>query len=169
MGVGDKLKKSFILLLTFFSILTLCACSQSGKIPKVSFSTDSNAVVEYQSGKYNCHITHPSAKIISIKLTSPKNVDGLTILSSDGKYSLSFEGLMCKTESEILPETSFPSEISRIFTVLENPDNLLFVKQSNELYEFSGKTKDGNFKLYSDSEGKIKQISSETGLNLKIL
>ncbi len=145
----------------------MCSCGNSVKIPTVITNINTDAVVEYGSQKYKCNITRLTDGVISVTINSPQNLSGLTFRCVDGKYSVSYDELLCKTDSVFLPETSFPTVIIQILSSVSNRDNLLYQSVNDDKFIFSGNTPLGSFNIETNSDGKITSITQKN-TNLKI-
>lgn len=148
----------------------LCSCSESVKIPNVVTNIDSNAVVEYGGTKYECHIIRLTDGVSSISINSPENLSGLTFRRADGKFSISYGELLCKTDSVFLPENSFPTIIMNILSVANNQTNLIYQSTEDGVVTFTGNSDTGEFQITTDTDGNIAEISQETeGLKVSMI
>lgn len=163
------MKKVLVLLFTVVSVFVICSCSQSVKIPSVITNINSDALVEYGGTEYECHITRLTDGVVSICLNSPENLSGLTFRLADGKYSVSYDELLCRTDSVFLPETAFPTMIINILSVANTQENLIYQSSENGLVTFTGTSNTGGFQLITDTDGNITEIFQETqGLKVSI-
>ena len=146
-----------------------CSCSESIKIPDVVTNIDNDAVIEYAGTEYECHIVRLTDGVVSISINSPENLSCLTFRRADGKFSVSYGELLCKTDSVLLPETSFPTMIINILSVTNNQENLIYQSAENGLVTFTGNSDTGEFRIITDTDGNITEILQETeGLKVSI-
>lgn len=161
------MKKISVLFIVLIAVLNFCSCSASVKIPDVVTNINNSAVVEYGSTKYECHITRLTDDVVSISINSPESLSGLTFRRADGKYSVSYDELLCKTDNVFLPEVAFPTVIIDILSVADKQENLLYKSSENDFVTFSGNTETGTFNLVTDNDGNISEITQESS-NLKV-
>lgn len=162
------MKKVSSVFFLFLMILIFCSCSESTKIPDIVTNINSNAVVQYGSTEYDCHITRLTDGVISVSINSPENLSGLTFRRADGKYSVSYDELLCRTDSVFLPETSFPTLIIDILSAVGDKEKTVYCSSENNLVTFSVNSKSGNFNIVTDSDGNISKIIQESS-GLKVI
>lgn len=150
-------------------MLAFCSCSSSLNVPNVVTKIDSNAKVSFGGSEYECKISRLTDGVVSIMLQSPDDISGLTFKFSDGKYTVSYGELMCRSDSVLFPQSSFPRLIMDILSVAAVSENLMYQSCENGLYTFSGSSDSGKFSIVTDSSGIITQIIQEsTNLNVAI-
>lgn len=163
------MKKISVIAVMLIAVLMFCSCSQNEKIPNVITKINNNAIIEYGNNKYECHISRLTDGVVSITVNSPENISGLTFKFVDGKYSLSYNELLCKTDNVLLPRFSFPLIIINILSVADKQENLLYQSSEDNIVTFSGNSSYGKFNLVTDNNGKITKITQEnSGLKVSI-
>lgn len=154
------MKKIFSVVFAVIMLFSICSCSQTEKIPEVNPCINGDCIVEYGSTKYSCNINYLTDGIDVLTIKEPKELSGLTFRHADGKYSLSYGSLICRSNDLLLSQNSFPNTVMGILTELSKDKSKLTLKSNNgENYVFSGKSKYGEYQLTADSEGIISKIS----------
>lgn len=152
--------KKILCLCSTVILLLLCGCEQTQKIPEVIFYiNNSSCEIEYGNTNYQCQITYLTDGIDIITIEKPENLKGLTFRHADGKYTLSYNTLLCRSNDILLPEYSFPSRIIKILSELSKDRSILsFDRQENQSYYFNGNSRYGKYHIITDSEGNIQKI-----------
>ena len=164
---GVWLKKLCVIVLTLAAVFVMCSCSAAEKVPDVITGIDKNAVVEYNGMNYECHITRLTDGVVSVGVNSPEKLSGLMFRQADGKFSVSCDNLICKTDSITLPETSFPVMIIKILSSASVKENLLYCSSENGSFKFTGNSNTGAYQLFTDSNGNITKILDDnTGMKV---
>lgn len=161
------LKKIFASFILIVLVAFLSGCSYSEKIPQVTAKIDGNAVIEYGNTEYKCNMARLADGVSFVKILSPENIAGFEFREADGKFSVSYGELVCKTESVILPENSFPVSVLNILSAVSADGNLLYCSSENENYKFTGNSDTGMFEVFTDKDGNITGIFQES-TDLKI-
>lgn len=155
-----NLIKSIILPFSIILPLLFCSCRQQEKIPEINPCINHECTIEYAGMKYECSITYLTEGTDILTINSPKNLKGLTFRHADGKYSLSYGSLICKSNDLLLPQKSFPNSVMGILSELcKDKSKLKLENHTDTDYTFSGKSKYGSYNITSDPEGKITKIS----------
>lgn len=161
------MKKLCVIVLGLAAVFVMCSCSAAEKVPDVITGIDKNASVEYDGMNYECHITRLTDGVVSVGVNSPENLSGLMFRQADGKFSVSCDNLICKTDSITLPDTSFPIMIIKILSSASVKDNLLYCSSENGIFKFTGNSGIGSYQLFADREGNITKIFDDnTGLKV---
>ncbi|MDD6489028.1 MAG: hypothetical protein PUG48_04330 [Clostridia bacterium] len=161
------MKRLCVIVLSLAVVFVMCSCSVAEKIPEVITGIDKNASVEYDGMNYQCHITRLTDGVVSVGVNSPENLSGLMFRQADGKFSVSCDNLICKTDSVTLPETSFPFMIIKILSSASVKENLLYCSSENGSFKFTGNSDTGAYQLFTDKEGNITKICDDnTGLKV---
>ena len=155
---GDRLKKFTAVFMTGLSLLCFTSCdSNQQSAPPLTVSPDKDCIVKYGGEEYKCSIKYISSSVESITVKSPENISGMTFRYSDGKFTLSYGTLICKSENLLLPESSFPYKTSAVLKKLrKNKNTITFSLNENGEYTYKDEVSD--FTVKADKNGVLKEI-----------
>ena len=151
----NKLMAVFV---TGLSLLCFTSCDMEEQlVPPLTVSAEKDCVVKYGSEEYKCSIKYISSSVESITVKSPENISGMTFRHSDGKFTLSYGTLICKSEELLLPENSFPYKTSAVLKKLrKNKDTITLSPDENGGYTYKDNASD--FTVRTDKNGVLKEI-----------
>lgn len=151
----------FVLTAILFVLVLFSACSGiSEQIPTLKTSFSANVQVTMGEQKIVCELSHLPQGAANVRLTSPQTVQGVTYKWLDGKYSISYGDLVCKTDSIFLPKNSFVCSLTDILVQADKQESLSYVGIQNDMAMFKGVCDSGEFTVYVDTQsGLIQKIS----------
>ena len=138
----------------------LCSCSTNQKIPEISAASDADAVVCIDGKQYACHITYVNSSTARITYTKPEGISGIVFSRTESDYSVSLGGLVCRNSGDPCRK-GVSQRILRMFDGITKGETSFISVSEDGVYEFSGKCEDGEYRIYTDSTGKISEISSD--------
>lgn len=145
-------------LLFFCVIFLFCGCSREPEPPEKSFSSKISASLN--GIKIKADITSNSSDFITVKLKSPKCLNGYTYSYKDGNFKISYKNFRIKANGNYIPNTSFPQIIYNVIRSMKIEDNCVYQGKYNSLAKFRGRCDSGKYTLTTDfSTGLIKEIS----------
>ena len=112
--------------------LSAAACSEENDSPKIKLETERDCIINYKGNEYSCTLSFLSDEVEAVTLKSPETLSGLSFRYSDGKYTVSLGSLICRSDSILLPDNSFPAAVSDIMhDIKKNKDNIQLIKEKN--------------------------------------
>lgn len=155
------MKKIPFIFAAAFTIL-FSGCSTDPKVPPLTLSADTDCTIKINGTEYKCNIKYLSDSVDAITISSPPSLSGLTFRHADGKFSLSYDALLCRFESIELPSGSFPVTVMNIMQQLRLEQDSLSLSPSSDgsCYTYSGETQGCCYTIKTDSSGQLKEISA---------
>ena len=138
-------------------LLLTCASCSSGRMPSLQIKAQQDCTIIYGDKRYQCTLSFPGNDIKVITINSPESLSGMTFRSSGGRSTVSYGGLICRTDKSILPENSFPSRIYVIMDDLKKEGPITELSESGDGFCYCGKN-DREFKVKADKDGNITEI-----------
>ena len=133
------------------------ACSKADNTPMLNLDTKSNCTINYSGNDYNCTLNFLGDGIESVTLNSPETLSGMCFRCSNGKYTVSLGSLICRSDTLLIPDNSFPAAVSLIMEELrENRENIKLSEDGNG-YSYSSSSKIP-YTLKTDKKGTITKI-----------
>ncbi len=148
------MKRFWIVCLAVCSITAAGGCSQEKPPPTPELSADGACIVKYKDEQYGCNIRFLSKDVETITVNSPAAVKGMTFRSGNGKFSISYSSLICRSDSLLLPEDSFPKTAARAVHDFRSKSDTLEANADTNGYTFSNHS----YTLKTDPNGIIKEI-----------
>lgn len=139
-------------------LFILTGCSDQNAVPKINTAISSEAEVVCSDCTYNCSISYVNSKTASVTINSPDSLKGLKFTRADNGITLSLGSLQCKSGLELTSDRSF---IPTLLDMLDSAGSAEFSRKTDSLYEFTGHSKNGDYKISADSEGNIIKAESE--------
>lgn len=127
-------------------------CTQQDTPPTINAAMNSDIDITYSGSTYNCSINYIDPQTASITINSPETLKGMKFTRSDSGITLSLGSLQCKSNFKLTSDSSF---IPTVLDILDNADSAIFSQKKGDLYEFTVHTKNGDFKIYTDSQGNV--------------
>lgn len=140
-------------------ICTLGACgNRSVPLPVLDFSAQVSICDDYGLKDLEAEVNSTMQGAVTIKLTSPDELWGLTYKWSDG-FELIYDGLHCKTQKGYMPEEAFAEALYNVFCALSRVEQYSSFTGAVALYE--GQCNSGQYKVITEKKGYIQNISIE--------
>lgn len=140
-----------------FFILSGCESVEVDNSLKTDFSADFNAT--YRGSEYKGKISTNRQGVLSIEITYPQTIEGLSVRYYSGEMHILRENLDSSADEAYLPSASFPSVMKSVFDGI-NSDRATIVSISEEECERTLKVSMGNSVIKS-RENVIEQIEIE--------
>lgn len=126
------LKKIIAAITAIIIMISSSACSQADNTPEIKLEKQRNCVINYLGKDYNCTLSFLSGNVESVTLNSPDTLSGLSFRYSNGKYTISLGSLICRSESLMIPDDSFPAAVSKLMKELrKNKENIKLIQSEN--------------------------------------
>lgn len=153
--------RRFVLTAMLFVLVLFSSCSgMSERIPELKTSFSADVEVTMGEQKIACELSRLPQGAATVRLTSPQTVQGVTYKWLDGKYSISYGDLMCKTDSVFLPENSFVCSLTDILVQTDKQESLSYVGIQDDMAMFKGVCDSGEFTVCADTQsGLIQKIN----------
>ncbi len=138
-------------------LLSAGACSEKNNAPMLKLESERNCVVNYLGNDYNCTLSFLSDGMESVRLNSPETLSGLTFRCSNGKYTVSLGSLICRSDTVLIPDNSFPVAVYTLMNDLKkNKDSIMLYPDENG-YSYSSNSK-VPYTVKTDNNGSITKI-----------
>lgn len=146
-------------------LLLLSGCSKvninTPTEPTKSFSCTAN--VKFRGNNFQCNIARQEQGLIQFDFTAPETLDGMSFKWLGDKYETSYKNLCCNTDSSILPDTSFVSEITEILNITTTQQNSLKKNNHDDITDYEGDLNGAAFTVsVNNKTGAIQNISSSS-------
>ena len=117
--------KRIIIILLVISAIAFAACSHEP--PELSRSFVCDLTAESPDAEYTGRVTR-SAESVTLSITSPPEVAGISYTMSDTELRTSLDGLTCVTSADSLSPSSLPAIVC---AALYGLDNAAYVSSEN--------------------------------------
>lgn len=169
-----KKNKNFFLILKFV-VLTLIFICLNGcntqtydiKEPIVNFTRE--AEIKTQDNNITCEISRSLEGISEITFKTPQELSGMKFKWTGNNYSISYQNLVCETETPYLPSNSFAMSIVNSLNEIAKPESLTLITSQKNSNIYSGHCDSGKFQVTVNSQtGDITDISFDDESNIKV-
>lgn len=127
------------------------------------------AEIKTPESTITCEISRSAEGISEITFKSPEELDGMKFKWTGNNYSISYQDLICETQTPYLPNNSIAMSIVNALNEIAKPEALTFVTSQKNSNVYSGNSNSGKFQVTIDGQtGNITDISFESENNLKI-
>lgn len=127
--------------------------SKAENIKPITNNVSFDCNITFYNEDYDCKVTNTKNNEITLKFSSPENINGLEYIITKDKITSVYKGIEYESRIESYP----PQSIAKfIYTVLCSENNK--VLEQNDNFFVEGKTKDYNYKMHL----------GQTGLPIKI-
>lgn len=137
-----------------------CSGTSAPEVPTVHVDVDSEWTVQAGSTAYAGHVQYVSKDNVTLTLSSPERVAGMTFHRSGDAYTLSLGSLLCKggKGSGLLPQETL---VRRVLAVLDRLPEMTFpapVRHEDGTYTFKLPNNEG-VSLLTDDTGRVLSMS----------
>lgn len=157
------MRKKFLNVLCVFFVLSLFIISGCDNVEKTdnNLKTDFSADFEatYRESEYKGKLSTNRQGVLSIDVTYPQTLDGLSVRYYSGEMHLARENLDSSADEAYLPDASFPSVLKSVFDGI-NSGKATIVSISEEECERTLRVSTGNAVIKS-RENIIEQVRIE--------
>ncbi len=151
------MKKLIAALSAMILMISAGACSEKDNTPELRLEKERNCVINYLGNDYNCTLGFLSDNVESVTLNSPENLSGLSFRCSNGKYTISLGSLICRSDSLLIPDDSFPAAVSGIMKDLRKNKENIKLSQAEKGFSYSSDSKI-SYTVKTDNNGHITEI-----------
>ena len=161
------MKKPTVCILIFLFVLLVSGCSGAAAPEKVDTHIDTHFTASYRGLELQGVLIFSEDLQMCLEISTPDELSGLSFSWGDD-FTIGYRGLNAVTETDYLPHTAFAQAIKNTMDDIAIAD-ISLQKDENGLYFYKGKTDSGCYVVYTDNQGKIKEISlPPLELNMKL-
>lgn len=151
------MKKILKLSAIIMAALFMSGCTGNLKSENISMETsiDSDVNIDDNGRQYKAHLVYTPEGHISLSLTEPESVSGLTFVWNGGKYEISKGDLKGEFTLKPFGEDSFAFIVAEVLGNLSDTKNLRLVEKNEGDKVYEGKINDVIFNIKTDKSGRI--------------
>ena len=148
------MKRMFSVIIAGLMLSAGASCQQEEKTPLPVLPEDGNCVVIAGKQKYDLNIRFLGKDVEKITVCSPENVKGISFCREKGKYTIAYNGLLCRRSDDPLPGVSLPSMTARAVRCLRDSPEKLRPEKTDSGYTFTAAA----FSLRTDNNGTVSEM-----------
>lgn len=138
--------------------LSAASCTEEVQTPELKLESEKDCIIKYGGNEYDCSLSFLSDGVEAVTLNSPDSLAGLSFRYTDGKYTVAYGSLICRSDSVLLPDNSFPTAVSKVMHSLRKEKENIVLSPIEKGYTYSGKA-GIPYTLKTDENASITEIS----------
>lgn len=143
----------FVAVSALVLIFCISSCTEKApSVPEIVAGFKANAQVDMGEVSLGCSVSHTSGGVSSVTIQKPEGLKGLSFRWLGGTYAISYNELLCETQSSYLPSNSFAEAIVNALNTASKEGGVTYTKSEDGCAVFSGSCSSGDFLLYADEK-----------------